>query len=200
MAECVEGKNVYDELQAKRLTQKRAEGPVTLQASGGSGGVESVWRNLQDTHTSVSTARVSAKGKAGKPGGAAWHKEFQKELDKRRLRYRRVEQREFFQFGPGSPYLSVHRWVYPVGVVGCELTVEVSSVDADVPGLPGPDELAKWDAKINFANGTFEVLGHQGKLISSSTGHPCVGLLDYPEKVMHTQVVEESPEEPECLE
>ena len=67
-------------------------------------------------------------------GGVAWHKEFQKELDKRHLPRRRIGQKEYFQFGPGNPYLSAYRWAYPVGVAGCEQTVEISSVDADVPG------------------------------------------------------------------
>lgn len=42
-------------------------------------------------------------------GGTTWHRHLQEELDRLGLSYTRVEQREYFHFGPGPPYLSTYR-------------------------------------------------------------------------------------------
>ena len=68
---------------------------------------------------------------------------------------RSISQREYFKFGPGVPLLSGRAWCYTVGINGTRCEVVTSEVDADVPGLVGPDEMAEWDAAISFRNGTF---------------------------------------------
>ena len=99
-------------------------------------------------------------------GGTAWHNGQQKELGDMGLSYTKFEQKDYFQVGPGRQYLSTHRRLYPVGVAGWAGTVEISEVSADVPGVIGPGELAKWDTRIDFTEGKFEGKGMRGSLIN----------------------------------
>ena len=112
-------------------------------------------------------------------GGSEWHQELQEELDNLGISYRSKNITELFQFGPGEPIPSIRRWIYPVGVNGKMETLEIAEVDAAVPWLIGPDEMAAWGVKLDFTNGTMTTRGGVSNLHPSQSGHPCIGLLDY---------------------
>jgi hypothetical protein len=112
-------------------------------------------------------------------GGSEWHQELQEELDNLGISYRPKNATELFQFGPGEPIPSIRRWIYPVGINGQTETLEIAEVDAAVPGLIGPDEMAAWGVKLDFTNGTVTTNGGVSQLHPSQSGHPCIGLLDY---------------------
>ena len=55
-----------------------------------------------------------------------------------------------YQFGPGGPIQSKGRWKYPVGINGKNGYLLIAEVDAPVPGLIGPDEMAQWGIVLDF--------------------------------------------------
>ena len=83
-------------------------------------------------------------------GGSDWHKELQNEMDKAGKSYSSYPIQELFQFGPGEPIKAVRSWKYHVGINGTNETIKVAEVDADVPGLCGPDDMARWNMKLDF--------------------------------------------------
>ena len=88
---------------------------------------------------------------------------------------------ELFQFGPGQPIRSLRGWRYNVGINGRNEMLTVAAVDTELPGLCGPDDLARWHMKLDFTDGTLETYGNKGQLHASDTSHPCINLLAYPE-------------------
>ena len=75
------------------------------------------------------------------------------------------DQEELFQFGPGEPMMSKTRWIYEVGVHGVPQRLVSSELPTECPGLIGPDELAEWNAILNFANRTMKI--GKGKAVSA---------------------------------
>ena len=88
---------------------------------------------------------------------------------------------EQFQFGPGEPIRAVRGWRYNVGINGNHETIEVAEVDADVPGLFGTDDMARWNMILNFSDGRIETYGRKRLIEPSQTSHPCISLFQYPE-------------------
>ena len=78
-----------------------------------------------------------------------------------------------FQFGPGEPIRSLRGRRYNVGINGRNEILTVAEVDAELPGLCGPDDLAMWHMKLDFTDGTLETYGNKGQLHASDTGHLC---------------------------
>ena len=60
-------------------------------------------------------------------------------------------------------------------------SIFISEIDAELPALVGPDELAEWKAAVDFEDGTLRANGRNSWLIPSNTGHPCFSLLAFPE-------------------
>ena len=59
--------------------------------------------------------------------------------------------------------------------------LEISELPVECPGLISPDVLAEWDAVLNFANRTMLIGGGTEQTLQSSrSGHPVVGLTDFP--------------------
>ena len=114
-------------------------------------------------------------------GGTDWHKELQDEMDSAGKSYCLYPIQEQFQFGPGEPIRAVRGWRYNVGINGNHETIEVAEVDADVPGLCGPDDMARWNMILNFSDGTIETYGRKRLIEPSQTSHPCISLFQYPE-------------------
>ena len=103
-------------------------------------------------------------------------------MDKIGMRYKSFAMREMFQFGPGEPMWAARGLRYNVGINGkCEI-LEIAEVDADIPGLCGPDDLARWNMKLDFTDGTMETHGRTLPLLPSHSGHPCVSLLVFSDK------------------
>ena len=129
-------------------------------------------------------------------GGTEWHRQFQRELTSRGIPYHSEPQSEFFQFGPGEPILSQRRWCYNVGVLGRGRRLDMSEVPVTCPGLVGPDELASWSVILNFETGTMSSEGCEEPLLSSSSGHPCVDLMNFrkPEQVFPVRKIPRTPE------
>ena len=71
LTETVQGKNVYDGLQAKRIAKKATTNTPISTMLDEDQGVGSVWKNLQGTYVSASTARLSAKGTSRASSSAA---------------------------------------------------------------------------------------------------------------------------------
>ena len=74
---------------------------------------------------------------------------------------------------------------------------ELDSVSAaidQVPGLIGPDELAKWQGNIYFTDDTVEVFGRRGKITRAASGHPCISLIGFPETGAAEPVASRDPE------
>ena len=74
-------------------------------------------------------------------------------------------------------------------------TIQIAEIDADVPGLCGPDDMARWNMKLNFDDGTIETYGRKRLIEASETSHPCICLFQFPkddanEKVEKTRVAE----------
>ena len=114
-------------------------------------------------------------------GGSLWHHDLQKEMDKLNKPYTAVEMHELFQFGPGQPMRSLGGWRYNVGINGRDEIFTIAEADASLTGLCGPDDMARWGMKLDFAVGTMETHGCKRTLQASDTSHPCTSLLEYPE-------------------
>ena len=83
--------------------------------------------------------------------------------------------------------LATTRWVYPnIGILGTHQQLRMAEVDADVPGLVGPAEMAKWRLPTEWV----EDIGvsvtirdhaglHRGPVIWGPKKHPVVDLMDY---------------------
>ena len=133
-------------------------------------------------------------------GGRLWHERLREELDARGVRYYREEALEYFQFGPGGPIASRARWTYNVGIFGAATQLDIYELDSvsaaidQVPGLIGPDELAKWQGNIYFTDDTVEVFGRRGKIALAASGHPCISLLGFPETDALEKVAARDPE------
>ena len=135
-------------------------------------------------------------------GGTDWHRELQEELDAKGVSYSFTGVRELFQFGPGEPILSSRRWVYPVGILGSNETLQIAEVDAAIPGLVGPDEMANWGVSLDFRDGSITTRNGTSQLHSSMTGHPCISLMDYAapeqqEQQVHTAEVHDTEPAPQ---
>ena len=86
-------------------------------------------------------------------------------------------------------------WNYNVGINGNDETIQIAEIDADVPGLCGPDDMARWNMRLNFDDGTIETYGRKRLIEASETSHPCICLFQFPkddakEKVEKTRVAE----------
>ena len=112
-------------------------------------------------------------------GGKPWHKGLQQAMDNIGMTYRSFAMEEMFQFGPGEPMNATKGWRYNVGINGkCEV-LEIAEVDVDIPGLCGPDDMARWSMKLDFSDDTMETNGKKRPLLPSRSGHPCVSLLAF---------------------
>ena len=120
-------------------------------------------------------------------GGRAWHRDLQRELIKMNKEFYREEMYEAYQFGPGRPIIATTRWVYPdLGILGTHQQLCMAEVDADVPGLVGPDEMrqwrlaTEWDSERGDAISIRDHTGtHRGPAIWGPRRHPVVDLMDY---------------------
>ena len=90
-------------------------------------------------------------------GGTRWHQELQAEMGILGRSFYAEEQDELFQFGPGKPIQSTKKWVYEVGLHGTVHRLVSSEIPAECPGLVGPDELAEWEAILDFSRGTMSI-------------------------------------------
>ena len=110
---------------------------------------------------------------------------------------------EYFKFGPGQPIPAVRGWNYNVGINGFNEEIQIAEIDADVPGLCGPDDMARWNMKLDFEDGTIQTHGRKTLIEPSQTSHPCICLFQFPktefyaingddeeEKVQKTRVAE----------
>ena len=59
-------------------------------------------------------------------------------------------------------------------------TIQIAEIDADVPGLCGPDDMARWRMKLDFEDGTIQTNGRKSLLQPSKTSHPCICLFQFP--------------------
>ena len=57
-------------------------------------------------------------------------------------------------------------WRYNVGINGKWEVLEIAEVDADIPGLCGPDGLALWNVKLDFTDGTMEKTWRETTIIA----------------------------------
>ena len=114
-------------------------------------------------------------------GGTQWHRELQYAMDKIGKSYKSFEMSELFQFGPGQPLQALKGWRYNVGINGRNEIFTIAEIDVQLPGLCGPDDMAKWNMKLDFTDGTLETYGNKGRLQPYDTGHPCASLLEYPD-------------------
>ena len=67
-----------------------------------------------------------------------------------------------------------------MGINGTNETIEIAEVDADVPGLCRPDDMARWNMKLDFSDGTIETYGRKRLIEPSQTLHPCICLFQFP--------------------
>ena len=74
--------------------------------------------------------------------GSEWHRDLQAQKDACEEPYYYVPQEEYFKFGPGEPLLSSRAWKYTAGINGARCPLTIAEVEAGVPGLIGPDEMA----------------------------------------------------------
>ena len=72
----------------------------------------------------------------------------------------------------------------------------VSTSTDQVPGPIGPDELAGWQGHLYFTDDTIEVFGRRGRITPAVSGHPCISLLDVPEKDMPGEAEVHEPHHP----
>ena len=82
--------------------------------------------------------------------GSEWHQELQAKMDKEGKGYSSYLIHEYFKFGPGHPIPAVRGWNYNVGINGFNEEIQIAEIDADVPGLCGPDDMARWKMKLDF--------------------------------------------------
>ena len=94
----------------------------------------------------------------------------------------------------------VARLWYVVGIFGAVAQLEICELDSvsiaidQVPGLIGPDELAKWQGNIYFTDDTVEASGRRGRITRAVSGHPCIFLIGFPTAETAEQVVRPDPE------
>ncbi len=113
--------------------------------------------------------------------GASWHSDFQKCLRKMGKAFESENRVEHFQFGPGEVIQSTRSWRYPVGSMGQEMELVMAEIPVNCPGLIGPDELAAWDAVLDFSRASIScaTTGKDISMESTVSGHSCLSLLDF---------------------
>ena len=56
----------------------------------------------------------------------------------------------------------------------------IHEVNRDVPLLISPDTMASWDLSMSFVDGTYATPDGTRPFTESSSGHPCIDLVDFP--------------------
>lgn len=102
--------------------------------------------------------------------------------------------RGLFQFGPSPPVVASALWTYTVGVLGAETKLNIYELDSvspsidGVPGLLGPDELARWGMRFDFTEVTLGPFRERSDIVPAVSGHPCVSLLSFPKHISDINV------------
>ena len=115
-------------------------------------------------------------------GGANQHLELQLLMDDHSIPYIQQPSGEYFQFGPGEPIKAKWKYTYFVGVLDKVCPWTVHEVSGDVPLLISPDTMASWDMTLSFFDGTDCTPQGSKEFTQSSSGHPCIELMCYPDE------------------
>lgn len=122
-------------------------------------------------------------------GGEEWHRELQTHMRALGKDFEQIENKEGYQFGPGVPIRSTIKWRYEVGILRIPYTLEIAQIEQVCPGLVGFNELKEWGCILDLGESTVSISkgegeekqSQRGKLTETSTGHPQISLLDFPE-------------------
>ena len=89
--------------------------------------------------------------------GSLWHKNVQEMLKQHGLRGIRQECKEQFLFGSDRVDWSKCSWLYPVGIHGHVIILDIAEIDSNCPGLMSDSTMANLDVSIHIKRQTYDI-------------------------------------------